>query len=130
MTRALSWHDSGYQKLMQHRMGIFLLAFILELHAEEFKYRFRPLPQPDPDMPSWVRHPDDWPDEPTAPPPSPRRKHPTKVRHLLSSVNNISTDVDWQNVLDRKANKENWNAKAVVDDMVDSLPNADVASGA
>jgi len=114
---------------MQHRMGIFLLAFILEVHAEEFK--FRPLPQPDPDMPSWVRHPNDWPDQPTAPPPSPRLlKHHAKVKHLLSDVNDVATDVDWQTLLNRKANKEHWNAKADADDQSGSVPEPNVAVGA
>jgi len=77
-------------------MWLFLFAFASELHAKNVhpgKW-----PQPVPDLPRWVRHPEDWPDPPTIPPPDPRViKFKANVQKLLRSVKHAnSTKQQWQ----------------------------------
>lgn len=89
---------------MQRRMLIFLLTFVVELHAKDVVTR-RQSPQPSGDLPGWLRHPEDWPDDPTAPPPDPKLiKRQADVKKLLSSVKRAG------------APKQQWQLAASIND--------------
>lgn len=71
-------------------MWLFLLACIVK-GPQAKDIQPSKWPQPLPDLPSWVRHPEDWPDPPTIPPPDPKLvKLQTNVKNLLNKVKHAS----------------------------------------
>jgi len=92
---------------MQLPMWILLLAFTVVLHATEDVNPGK-WPQPLADLPRWVRHPEDWPDAPTVPPPDPQ------VVKLQAHVGNLLSKVKQASIPPRQLGQ--WNLAAHIND--------------